>query len=307
VTLELSAFPTTDNLSLPALLYQPPKPTARAAIWLHGMGDNGVFYRPERINTLGEALTGQGIALLAFNNRGAHNAKRLAIADETLPEEDRGYQAGTHYELIGDCVHDIDGAVNYLQTKGFHELYLIGHSSGANKICVYNAQATKNPFQKYVLAGGGDDTGLLFTSLGSKKFWQALRYAADAVTGGHELKIMPKHSGMHPFSAQAAWGILNPDGDYNTFPFYEYTHERLGTKPLFAEFQALDRPTLVIYGEKDEYTATAGDTNGARNILMKHTSNQMLKQMDFMLVPDADHSFHGQEAEFAQRVAEWLA
>jgi len=307
MTLELASFLTTDNLTLPALLYQPDKTTKRAAIWLHGMGDNGIFYRPERINALGKALTKQGIALLGFNNRGAHHAKRLSIADETLPEDDRGYQAGTYYERIADSVYDIDGAVNYLKYRGFAEFYLLGHSTGANKVCVYHAKSQKSPFSKYVLAGAGDDTGLFFASLGAKKFWAALSYAAEAVTSGDGLKIMPKYSGMHPFSAQATWDILNPDGDYNTFPFYEYTDERLGTKPLFTEYKSIDRPTLVIYGEEDEYTSTAGGAADARDILLEQTSNQMLKQIDFMLVPEADHSFHGHESEFAQRVAEWLA
>jgi pimeloyl-ACP methyl ester carboxylesterase len=307
MTLELSSFVTTDNLSLPALLYRPDKPTKKAAIWLHGMGDSGVFYRPERVNQLGRALTAQGIALFAFNNRGAHNSKRLSIIDETLPEEDRSYQAGTFYEKIADSVFDIDGAAKYLVDLGFNELHLIGHSTGANKICVYHAKSRQNPFSKYILAGAGDDVGLFFTSLGSKKFWQALSYAAQAVTKGDGLKTMPKYTGMHPFSTQAAWDILNPDGDYNTFPFYEYSHERLGKKSFFKEYKQLDLPTLVIYGEEDEFMATAGSAALALDTLIKETSNQMLKKTDFMLIKGADHSFHGYEKEFAEKVAGWLA
>ena len=50
---------SSDKLKLPGLLYEPDKPTKKAAIWLHGMGDSGVFYNPERINALGKALTGK--------------------------------------------------------------------------------------------------------------------------------------------------------------------------------------------------------------------------------------------------------
>jgi pimeloyl-ACP methyl ester carboxylesterase len=306
MTLQLGSFLTTDNLSLPALLYQPDQKTKRAAVWLHGMGDNGVFYKPDRINALGDALTRRGVAFLAFNNRGAHNSKRLSIADESLPEEDRGYQAGTNYERIIDAVHDIDGAAKYLGQQGFTELYLLGHSTGANKICVYHVTSKSNPFSKYVLAGPGDDTGIFFSSLGPKKFWHALKYAAEAVTDGDGSKTMPKYTGMYPFSAQSAWDILNPDGDYNTFPFYEYAHERLGKKELFSEYKSIDRPTLVICGEADELMATAGGAEAALDILMKQASNQMLKKTDFMLIHDADHSFSDHEQEFADKVAEWL-
>jgi len=303
---EFVSFTSTDKLKLPGLLYAPGAGTKKAAIWLHGMGDSGVFYSPEQVNALGEALTSKNIALLGFNNRGAHNAKSLKSVDESLPEGDRRYQAGTYYELIADCVKDIDGAVAFLKQRGFTTFYLLGHSTGANKICAYHVRAGRNPFSKYVLAGPADDTGLMFSGLGAKKFWQALNYAAKFAKTD-PLHIMPKYTGMYPFSAQAAWDMLNPDGAYNTFPFYESNTERLGKKRLFDEYQQIDRPTLVIFGQDDEYTTTAGGTRAALDLFMKYTSNASLKRTDFCTVPDADHSFHGAEAVFAEQVADWLA
>jgi pimeloyl-ACP methyl ester carboxylesterase len=303
--LQLVLFPATDKVLLPGILYQPERSTKKVAVWLHGMGDNGVFYNPDRINALAEALTQQDIALLAFNNRGAHNHKSLKIQDETLPEEDRRYVGGTHYELIADCVKDIDGVVDFLERHDFSEFYLLGHSTGANKICVYNAQRHKNKFTKYVLAGPGDDVGLFFNDLGATRFWQALKYAARKIDKD-PLHIMPKYTGMYPFSVQAAWDILNPDGAYNTFPYYECLNERLGSKPLFEEYRKIDKKTLVIIGQGDEYMHTAGDADGALKLLMQHTSNSQLKHSDFISLPDADHSFHGQEIEFAITVTDWL-
>lgn len=304
--LEFVSFLSSDRLKLPGLLYQPSRQTKKAAVWLHGMGDNGVFYKPELINALGEALADKGIALLAFNNRGAHNSKNLKIVDESLPEEDQRYQGGTHYELITDCVKDIDGAVEFLKERGFSELYLLGHSSGATKVCVYHVRVKQNPFKKYVLAGPGDDVGLYFKALGAKRFWQALKYAAKKANSD-PLHLMPKYTGMYPFSVQAAWDIMNPDGAYNTFPYYECVFERLGSKPPFDEYQKLDRETLVIIGQADEYAHTAGDAEAALNLFMEHTSNAQLKHTDFVTVPDADHSFHDHEAEFAAKVSDWLA
>jgi pimeloyl-ACP methyl ester carboxylesterase len=303
---EFISFASTDRLKLPGLLYTPGTTTKKVAIWLHGMGDSGIFYSPEQVNALGQALTSKNIALLAFNNRGAHNAKTLKSADEALPEEDRRYQGGTHYELIVDCVKDIDGAVDLLRQTGYSTFYLLGHSTGANKICAYHVRAKQNPFSKYVLAGPGDDTGLMFSDLGAKQFWQALNYAAKFAKAD-PLRTMPKYSGMYPFSAQSAWDILNPDGAYNTFPFYECTVERLGKKRLFDEYQKIDLPTLVIFGENDEYATTAGGAKQALDLFIKHTSNARWKKTDFNLVPDADHSFHGAEAAFAKQVADWLA
>ncbi|HSX45559.1 MAG TPA: alpha/beta hydrolase [Candidatus Saccharimonadia bacterium] len=305
MNLEFVSLLATDNVKLPGLLYTPDKPTKKAAVWLHGMGDNGIFYSPTRINALGSALTGQGIAMLAFNNRGAHESKKLRISDETLPEEDQIIQGGTHFELIAESVYDIDGVADWLKEKGFEELYLLGHSTGANKICAYHVRAKHNHFRKYVLAGPGDDVGLFFGELGPKRFWQALQYAAKSADT-EPLRLMPKYTGMHPFSVRAAWDILNPDGAYNSFPFYEATTERLGKKPLFEEYKQIDRPTLVIFGSEDQYAITAGGADKALEILMRETSNSQLKQTDFELVDGADHSFHEHEAEFAKQVTDWL-
>jgi alpha-beta hydrolase superfamily lysophospholipase len=302
--LELITVQSTDKLEFPGLMYSPEKPTKRAAIWLHGMGDNATFYNPRRINALAEALTTRGISLLAFNNRGAHNSKRLRIVDVTLPDDETGYQGGTHYELIADCVKDIDGAADHLRRHGYNELYLIGHSTGANKICAYHVRVKHSPFVKYVLAGPGDDTGLFFSELGERKFQRALNYAKEALKADQGMKIMPRYTGMYPFSAQAAADILDPDGAYNTFPFFETTTKRLGKKPLFSEYQQLNIPTLVIFGEHDEYANTAGDTRQALKLFKKHIAK--IPQADFQLVKDADHSFHGKEKAFAKQVADWL-
>ncbi len=306
MNLSFVSFSATDKIVLPGLLYTPDKPTKKATIWLHGMGDNAVFYKPKLINALAKAHTTNGIAFLAFNNRGAHTNKYLKIANESLPEEDRNYQGGTHYELIADAPKDIDGAVAYLKEQGIDELFLAGHSTGANKICVYDTATKNNPFKKYVLAGPGDDTGLFLKALGIKQYWKTLQHAAKLISNRQPNNIMPKYSGMYPFSAQSAWDILNPDGDYNTFPYYEYTNQRLGKKSLFKEYSEISVPTLVIIGEKDEYMGTAGSATVALNIFLHHTSAKMMKIHDFELVRDADHSFHNHETEFSKQLVDWL-
>jgi pimeloyl-ACP methyl ester carboxylesterase len=305
--LQLVRFTSSDTLLLPGLLYTPEQPTDEVALWLHGMGDNGIFYSPLLVNALGHSLTAHNIALFAFNNRGAHNMKILKIDDKSLPEDERSYLGGTYYEKIADCVYDINGAVAYLKTRGFSKFSLMGHSTGANKICAYHMRVKQNPFRKYLLAGPGDDSGLLYIELGEKKFWKALALAKKFLAVNQPMHIMPKVSGMHPFSAQAAADILDPDGPYNTFPFYEATKKRLGHKPLFQEFKKIDRQTLIIFGQEDEYTlTTAGGANSALRILREKMPKVTQAKSEFKLIEQSDHSFHGAETEFAETVTAWL-
>ena len=270
------------------------------------MGDSGVFYSPKRITALGEALTVRGIALLAFNNRGAHNSKLLYRDGPELSKAEQRYQAGTNYELIADCVADIDGAAAFLRARGFSELYLAGHSTGANKICVYDALQPANQFSKYVLAGPGDDVGLWYEALGAKKFWQALDYAQAAITAGKPFRVMPTYTGLHPFSTQSAADLLNPDGHYNTFPYYEARHGLLGQQPVFDKYSLITRPLLVIAGEYDASTDSAGGAAQALQLLQAHTNPAIRAASDFQLVSATDHAFHDAEAAFAQQTSDWL-
>lgn len=299
-TVEHITFYTPDEIELPGLLYYPVQPTRRLMIWLHGMGDNGVFYKPKRITELARSLNGKGIALLAFNNRGAHNQKILQRADQS-------FMGGTNYELIADCVQDIEGAATFAETRGFATLYLAGHSTGANKICVYDNKSTNKVFEKYVLAGPGDDLGLWYTHLGTKKFASARRYAQSAIDANKPLKTMPHYSGMYPFSAQSTLDLLNPDADYNTFPYYEATHKPLGSRPLFHAYHQILTPMLVIAGSEDESMVTAGGPERALSILKTHTSKKALPASRFETISGSDHSFHGAEDIFANKVAAWLA
>lgn len=300
------SFPTTDRLTLPGLLYAPTTPTKAAVVWLHGMGDSGVFYSPKRITALAESLTKRDIALLAFNNRGAHNSKLLYRDDPNLKRSEQRYQAGTHNELIADCVYDIDGAALFLQELGYNQLHLAGHSTGANKVAIYDRLQPINPFLKYVLAGPGDDVGLRYQELGTTKFWRSLDYARAALAKGQPYKIMPLYSGLHPFSAQSAADILDPDGDYNVFSYYEAVHGALGSKPPLWQVSAITRPMLVIAGQYDEATASAGGAKQALEIIHNHTHSTAKSQSDFQIVADSDHSFHDAEADFSERVAAWL-
>jgi pimeloyl-ACP methyl ester carboxylesterase len=304
---ELFQLLTTDKLKLPGLLFTPDKPTKKVAIWLHGMGDNGMFYNPKRINALGAALTDQGIAFLSFNNRGAHDKKTLSIQDDSLPQAERNFQGGTHYELIADCVKDIDGAVQFLKDKKYTEFYLMGHSTGANKICVYNQRAAKNPFSKYVLAGPGDDSGLFYKELGESLFTKTLAKAKELKKSGRGLAIMSEDSGMYPFSAQSAYDIMNPNGDYNTFPFYEVATKRLGTKALFEAYRKIRIPTLTVFGENDEYAYTAGTVSDALIMLEDNTYESIVNDCGFLTIQGADHGFHDAEDAFARSVAGWLS
>jgi len=148
---------------------------------------------------------------------------------------------GVWYEKIEDCVYDIDGVVEYLKNLGYEHFFLMGKSTGANKICVYHEllqkQGRTTPFSGYILLSGGDDVGLWYEDMGAELFQEVLSNSQKAIQEkrGEERPTI-RRCFLEDFSYQSAADILGPDGPYNCFPFYEAFRDRLGTKELFQEF-----------------------------------------------------------------------
>ncbi|MDO8557328.1 MAG: DUF1749 domain-containing protein [Candidatus Jorgensenbacteria bacterium] len=293
---EFVEFQTKDGLTLPGLLYKAKKGKA-VAICLHGMGSS-VFYNKAKNSILASAWAEKNISTLYFNNRGAHVIKNLYVK---RGNKDERKLFGMAYEKIKECVPDIDGAISFLKERGYREFYLIGTSTGANKICVYNFYKPKNDIKKYVLLCGGDDTGIYYDILGKSRFSRLLSEAKrkiKAKRGGEIIKeILPDEI----FSYAGFYDAANPDGDYNTFPFYEVLRKKkLSTKPLFRYFKSIKKQSLVVYGDKDQYAW--GNVPKIVEIL-----KQYQPKLDYRIIKGADHGFKGREKQLAKTIADWLS
>jgi len=294
---KLVEFKTEDGLNLPGLLYAV-EGSKKAMIHLHGNGSSSVFYDEGENRDLPNELNRKGISLLKFNNRGANIIKKFTIKKGETEER---VPFGMAYELIKECVSDIDAAVLFLEKLGYKELYLAGTSTGANKICVYDHYKPKNPFKKYVLICGGDDTGIYNNLLGNDKFIKLLAKAKAKIDQGKGLEIATETLQIDEvFSYQGFYDIANPDGDYNCFPYSEaFGLAKLSKKPLFRYFKGIKKNSFVIYGEIDEYTW--GNIKGVIETLKKFQPN-----FDYKVIKGADHRFTGKRKELAEAISNWL-
>lgn len=293
---ELIEFKTKDGLALPGLLYKS-KNSKKAAIYLHGNGSSSVFYDEGKHHELAKELNKKGISLLKFNNRGAHIIKKLNV-DTNRGEERIKY--GCAYEIIKECALDINGALNYLKKIGYKDFYLIGASTGANKICVYDHYSPKNIFRKYVLLSGGDDTGIYYDILGHTKFFQLLEKAKRKIKDGKGDEIFQDILDIEIFSYKAFYDVANPDGDYNCFPYSEIIKNiKLSKKRVFRYFKEIKKESLVVYGSEDEYAW--GDIERIVGIL-----EDIKPEFKYKIIKGADHGFKGKRKILATVVANWL-
>ena len=285
----LVRFETTDGIALAGLLYEPARTTNRAILWLHGGGGASVF-ESRRTNLLAQLFVDRGITFFPFNNRGSGVVRRAG--------SDLG---GAAFERIHECAADIDGAIRELWRRGYRDLTLAGHSTGANKIAVYDHYKPRNRIRRYVLLAGGDDTGLLYEQLGKRRYESMLVRSRAMIQARRGDELAPKEAGPTMMSWRSFYDVANPDGDYNVFPFMEAMRGvKRSRRPLFRYIRAIRKPSLYLYGDRDEYCF--GDVPRCVSILSKYINDRS----ELVVMRDADHGFSGREEELGALIAEWI-
>jgi pimeloyl-ACP methyl ester carboxylesterase len=282
-------FEATDGVTLSGLLYEPRRATDRVAVFLHGSGGSSVF-GSRRTNALATTFTKAGIAFFPFDNRGSHIVRRIG-----------GTFGGSAHEQIRDCVFDIDGTLRELRARGYRDVTLIGHSTGANKIAVYDSRKPRNRVKRYVLLAGGDDTGLLYQQLGPRTFAASLVLAREMIRGRRGDELVPRALSSLPMSWRAFYDMANPNGDYNVFPFLETMRElRLSRGRRFRHVRGIRKPSLFLYGENDEYCH--GDVRRCVALL----ADVVGSNCELAIMGEADHSFSGRDEELATLIGDWI-
>lgn len=292
----LTSFDADDGVGLSGILFEPESPSGDAVVFLHGNGDASVF-RSTRTNVLAEGLTRAGIAFFPFDNRGAGLLRWLKRKRDDQTEYLTG---GMTHERIRDCRPDIDGALRLVRNRGYRRVHLAGHSTGANKIVLYDSLKPRNTVSSYMLLGPGDDTGLYYRALGEKRFFKALSKSAREIEKGRAESQAPRSWSPFPMTYGALHDTLDPDGDYNIFPFLEEIEGlRLSKKQRFREFRGVKKRMLIAYGSEDEFAY--GDPARCLEILRRYSAAP--RKLDTVLFEGADHGFHGSQEALADRMA----
>lgn len=85
------------------------------------------FYLPP-LSVFGQELAQRGYHSFVINTRGHDWISRAGNLAKF---------GGSAYEVLEDCIADIDGALDYLSEQGYRRFILIGHSLGAIKSLIY--------------------------------------------------------------------------------------------------------------------------------------------------------------------------
>jgi len=240
---------------------------ATLIVVVHGMGGN--FYRSSLKKAWLRQGPRHGFDVLSFNNRGAERQV-----------------AG---ERFGDCLADLDTALQYGRRLGYRRFILLGHSTGCQKIVYYQARRQPTDVAALVLAAPVDDLAICRRDLGPRyAYW--LRRARGLVRQGRGDTLLPML--YEKFSARRFLSIADPRNiEAQLFNY---------GGPL-RHFRAIRCPLLACLGTREEFACRPVAEMGT--ILRRVTR---ARSFHFFTVPGADHGFHGRETATVQRVLRWL-
>lgn len=292
--IEHVSFTTRDGVILYGLRYSLNNYSHKIAIYIHGAGSTSIIKNPNLNNELANQLSLSGVDLLMFDNSGAGYISKLRTVDNDDKHEARF--GGMAYETIKSSLADIDGAIKWANSSGYKAIYLIGHSTGANKLCAFlSAKTRPSNVAKVFLLAGGDDIALQRQRYEENNldYQQILKTANQ--NNADELVPIKDFPGDHPISYKSLAELLTKYSDYDSFPFSDYL-KNPKDKQLFRQFKAIDLPIIVIYGSSD--FGTIIEPSKAIDLLTK-----INRHAKGYLIKDADHNFKNHEKTLAKIIA----
>ncbi len=271
-----------------ALLFTPEIQTKKIIIHVHGK--EGHYMQNHCVTSMISAYPQIGYAFLTFNYRG-HDS----IADILIKKDKKltWGQGGAAFETIEESIHDISGVIDFVQSLGYTEIILQGHSLGPHKICYYFSQTHDVRISKVILLATSDIYNLLNLKVPD---WKEARLAAKKlIDAKSEMELMPVHLWSNsPFSARTVWSYTRPDSHAFVFNFSDPTRE-------FIHFNQIKLPILVVNAQDDIAIGCAAEVY--TKLLQQNTTSS---RISVKTIDDTTHGFMGKEDILVKSICDWV-
>lgn len=262
----------------------------RTIIFVHGL--TGSAFSTLKIIS---KLTDKDTSALTFSNRGSAKISKIKKLDSRNKKGAKSYIAGEAHEIFTDCVDDIQGAVNLVNSLGINEIFLIGHSTGSQKSIYYLSRSVNQKKVKGVillspLSDYADFIKNTEPKL-AKKLQNIARYLVDKNTP-HQLMPIDLWPEIH--DAQRFLSLYTPNSHEEIF-----CYAQKGKTPV--TFRKVRIPILTILGEKDEHRDRP--ISKIANWFKKMGGS---KNMTIKIIKNTMHGFDSQEEEVIKIISSWI-
>ena len=262
----------------------------RAIIFVHGL-TSSAFSSLKLI----VPVTNRNTAVVTFSNRGHDQITKLRKINKRKKKGYTSKKAGATHEIFTECADDIQGAINFVKSKGVNEIYLVGHSTGCQKSVYYLSRRGKQEFIKGVIlmAPMSDYAGALKFDKGGQ-LERATKVAKKLTGEGKPHKILPLDVWPHMHDAQRFLSLYTPDSEEEIFNYCQ-------PNKYPKTFKSVKTPMLIIIAEEDEYK-----DRPVKKIENWFTNSSNSKDLQISIVRNAPHSFQKYESDVVEKVDYWL-
>ncbi len=280
---EFIRITTEDGLELQGLLFEPKIKTTKVLIHVHGWVGN--FYENKFIDNIAREVIAKGFAFLTFNNRGAGIIQDFIKRDHSKIKYAR---IGGSLEKFENSVIDIKAAIEFMNSRGYKEIILQGHSLGCQKITFYQYRNEDKRIRGLILLAPVDDVNFTRKKLGDK-YQEAIITAKKLVEKDRQSPV-PEWMAFYPMlTAEMFLNVADPQSKSGRI--FDYYGD-------MREIKKVGCPVLVIFGSKDEYQDNAVDK---LKILQEN-----VKDCNTKVIENSNHGFVGYENILSQSISQWL-
>lgn len=283
-----------DGTKMQALQYKSEGQTCAIVIHVHGMAGN--FYENSFIEEIASRCNKNSMDFLAFNNRG-HDY--IADCEREKDGEVDFFSAGGAYEKFEECVYDIKGVVQWALSEGYEEIFLEGHSSGANKI-IYSFKkidddlTLNGAIKGIILISPCDDIGIFHSETDEEKRKSSFDLAQKYIDAGKGDELMPQGTFFdYLLSARTFLDCFTEGSSLDMFPYRNGNLEKTALCQISV-------PKLVLFGNNGDFVLQEMDE------IRKMFDNGKVQNFEIVVIDQAGHSYRGHEEKLATTIIDWL-
>jgi len=280
---ELIYTSSKDGFLLEGVLIRPAGAATRpvGVVWIHGNASR--FYDYPYV-AIGRALAAAGHPFVSANTRGHDISAFLwrAAGGKPIPwssPECMPIGAGSAWERLDEAPRDLAAWVDVAAGVAKGGVVLVGHSSGAQRVVLYQAERQDARVAGIALASP-DLRGFMPPG--------ELEEAQRMVAEGRGMEVLPAQP-FAPWYRQSAQSVANKAAILSRLLVSE------DGEPTIA---AIRSPLLAFFGTRER------GANGALDAIRQHAR---AARIDTHLIADTDHIYSGHEADTAGVLARWIA
>ena len=280
IPVSLVRIRTRDGFFLDGIASEPRRRGRTALIWIPGLGS--VFSSGQAlIDELARAANRRGISYFKFNTRGHDyvtrgNERRLG---------------GAAFERFRDCVRDICAMVAFAKKRGYREIILAGHSTGANKVLYYAAKTRDRRVKGVMLLGPISDIAAMAKDIGWRELERRV-HIAERIAKRDPDALVPQTWGI--WSARRYISLYRPGEAEDTFPYYRAAR--------WSALRAVRTRLAVIVGGRDEHL----DRPAQELIEAFRRNATRASSFAGVILPRAGHGFQRHERELVRATVRWI-